>query len=164
MAIAAGEHATAEDVLSAIAAATIRPEQLTLIPLVPTSVGQGTWSPSPFTGGVVPLNLVFYNSSNADGDNVSFKVEVKAGTYTLYVVDAKGPSMAKIDVYVDATKVISASDRYFASSLIPYFMTASSLSLTAGEHTIKIQINGKNASSSGYYAHLGYFTLGRTGA
>lgn len=123
------------------------------------TIGQGTWAISD-----QPLQFqsqFITNTSNADGDNLttpSFTCD--AGSYKIGVVHLKSNGSAKVDVFVDSTKVLSADDWYAAAASWNLVTQTSAISLTAGTHTIKIAANGKNAASAGYGVnHNGFILL-----
>ncbi|GAI02703.1 unnamed protein product, partial [marine sediment metagenome] len=50
---------------------------------------------------------MFQNTSNADGDNVSYAPYLEAGTYTLRIVLTTSDNLGICDVYIDAAEVAS---------------------------------------------------------
>lgn len=113
------------------------------------SVGQGTW----IIGAYDALNIRgswLANSSNANGDNVSYKAYMAAGTYTLKVVAVTSPEQGIVDYKIDGVEVASF-DWYSAGTIRNVIKTQGFVIAEAGVKTIQVIINGKNGSSIGYY-------------
>lgn len=76
---------------------------------------------------------------------------LKAGTYTFLVLGRTGNDRGIIDWLVDGATIVSGQDWYAASVADNVTKSASSITITgSGVHTLRGQINGKNASSSSY--------------
>jgi hypothetical protein len=114
--------------------------------------------------------LSFYGNSStgcADGDERTFYVPLKAGTYTFECYFQRNTNRGKVDIYMDGTTFATAVDLYAASSIFNSVTTITGITVTGdGLHTIKFKINGKNASSGTPYYVMAftYFTMNRTGA
>jgi hypothetical protein len=110
------------------------------------SVGQGTWvaaiSPSLYKTGY------YYNSSTNNGDNITYTFICSAGTYTIETLFYHATIEGIIDIYIDGVEVDSVD--CYAGSAANLVNTTSGQVLTAGSHTLKYQVDGKNASSSDY--------------
>ncbi|KKL17910.1 hypothetical protein LCGC14_2480820 [marine sediment metagenome] len=123
------------------------------------SIGQGTW--------VVVMNTlqiyagVFNNSSFADGDNISYKVFLAAGTYTLDVHTMRNTNMAIIDIDIAGVEVASY-DAYGTVLLNVKQKTTGIVIATAGIKDIKVRTDGKNGSSTAYNTHFSSISLWRT--
>jgi hypothetical protein len=116
-----------------------------------TSVGQGTWSF--FTN-----NMLDNYATHANGDNVSIAIRVPNGTYTLRVAFLLSSAQGKFDTYIDSDNY-GNTDAYGSGYNAVEF---TGKALTAGLHTVKFQLNGKNGSASTYnFGCLG-FSLVRT--
>jgi hypothetical protein len=110
------------------------------------SVGQGTWvaaiSAALYKAGY------YYNSSTADGDNITYTFFCGAGTYTIETLFYHATIEGIIDIYIDGVEVDSV-DCYSASPANLVNSTTGQV-LTAGSHTLKYQVDGKHASSTDY--------------
>lgn len=128
----------------------------------PSAVGAGTWARetnSVFWGDFCLSNV----SGAANGNNCSFTTCLPAGTYKLqlfYGADAYG---GILDTYIDGTEVASM-DLYLASPGNFWAMKEETgiVVATGGPKTIKLQLDGKHASSAGYWARLYAFSFIRT--
>ena len=132
-----------------------------VLPILYDSVGQGTWAWAPneddiFGGWVL-------NSTHADGDNISWStVYLEAGTYTLRVVYSKSSNSGICDFYIDAAEVASV-DMYAASATYNQKDDTTGITIaSSGNKTIKMEVDGKNGSSSDHYTRLLYLIFIRT--
>lgn len=131
-----------------------------LAPVSADSVGQGSWGVIQSSQAV--YGVVNYNPSAANGDNATWDVALAAGTWTLTYVYFKNPGYGITQVFVDGTQVGSNIDGYAASN------TSATLSITgitlasSGIHAVKVAVNGKNASSTGYAMAVSGFLFTRT--
>jgi hypothetical protein len=73
-----------------------------------------------------------------------------AGDYTFYVTYLKSNVSGIVDFYIDGVAVATGLDCYAASTTWNQVYSIAVAGLTAGRHTFKYIINGKNASSSAY--------------
>ncbi|KKN60076.1 hypothetical protein LCGC14_0535450 [marine sediment metagenome] len=112
------------------------------------SIGQGTWvyaqdSPTMFNG-------IFYPSSAANLDNITYKAFLAVGTYTIRLVCSTNTANGIIDFDIDAVEV--ASFDTYAGSLIKnvIFTQTGIVVATGGLKSIKMRADGKNGSSSGF--------------
>ncbi len=121
----------------------------------PDAVGQGTWIIN-----FDSLGTYMLNSSNADGDNFTCNFRCPAGTYTLYMNLRKAPNLGIVDVDIDASEE-GSFDLYNATG-IANAEKITGLVLSAGTHTIKLRLDGKNGSSSAYYIVIGDICFQRT--
>lgn len=113
-----------------------------------TDVDQGTWSM--LTQSSAWGNAEFTNDASAgDGDALNYKIGIQAGTYTLRIVCRKGASLGIVKVLIDGV-VKHTMDCYNATNSFNQATETTGITLTQGLHTIKIKVDGKNASSSGY--------------
>jgi len=124
------------------------------------SIGQGTYvtqiNSSQF------FNGAFYNSSLADGDNISYKVFLAAGTYTLRLLVMTGSNAPILDVDIDAAEVASF-DLYTGSTVYNSLQSQVDIAVaTSGLKTLKLRVDGKNGSSSSYKASVSVIALWRT--
>lgn len=108
--------------------------------MAPSYSSSQLWIPC-VTGPVSPL----------DGDEYYFYGAFGAGTYKILTYGSTSSGLGKIDYYIDGVLVSSGQDWYSASPVMSVNKTISSVVVpVSGHHTIKLKVNGKNASSSGY--------------
>jgi len=133
----------------------------TTIATNPLVVGAGTWTLT--YDGAYWGNYFFGNSTNANGDNVSFSTALPAGIYKLQIFCPASYWNPIIDVYIDADK-IAAIDTYLSSGNQAKTFEETGIAVaTGGVKTIKFTINGKNASASTYRFRMYAFSFIRTG-
>lgn len=124
-----------------------------------SAIGQGTWVL--LEGPYGWSHFLWYNTSNANGDNISYKVFLAKGTYTVGLLHYRAINRGIVDIYIDATKVTSFD--CYGAYLVNVFLTdAGNVVTTSGIKTIKLQINGKNPASSDYYFSSNFLILWRT--
>ncbi len=127
-----------------------------------SSIGQGTWA---FRTPGAPgwgADIFDNDGSVADGDNISFKVYLAKGTYTLAIVTLKGANAAIVDFDIDGGEVASF-DLYNAGALQNQRLTdTGNVIATEGLKTLRMRVDGKNGSSSAYYAFVQMIILWRT--
>lgn len=131
------------------------------IPLMsPQSVGQGTWG---FTlASDRPFGFYLQNTSNADGDNVTFNVWLDKGTYTLLLVCDKSLGAPILDIDVDAVEI--ATFDLYADPLQKgqILLDTGNVITTSGLKALRLRVDGKNPSSGDYQANLNAVVLWRT--
>ena len=122
-----------------------------------SAIGQGTWvfaaDASCYYG------WKWYNTSNANGDNFSYKVYLAAGTYTLQIFFERATNGGIVDFYIDADEVGSV-DMYGAGAYNVAGTVTSISVATSGLKTLKLQVDGK--SGSDYYIRIIDLVLWRT--
>ncbi|MBC8275832.1 MAG: hypothetical protein H8E40_12805 [Chloroflexi bacterium] len=125
------------------------------------SIGQGTWAWSSGSGMV--WNHAWMNPSHTDEDNISYKVFLPAGTYTLELLAGKtGLAYGRLYVDIDSTP-IAMFDLYDpAAPDNKRFTDINTVISTPGLKTLKLRVNGKNASAIDYYVNWLYIALWRT--
>ncbi|KKM81854.1 hypothetical protein LCGC14_1325570 [marine sediment metagenome] len=127
----------------------------------PDSVTQGTWSIGMAVvhiyGGYI-INL----TGVANGDEIHFSTYLGAGTYTLKMMKQHSNSTGIVDIYIDAAEVASF-DTYSSSPSYNNVSTQTGIVVGAGGvKDIKVIVDGKNASSSNYYAVIQDMVFYRT--
>jgi len=112
------------------------------------------------TGPLVPViysaqfyQLLVHETSAANGDAIQAQFSIAAGTYTISILGFQGTAYGILDIYIDGSVVISGQDWYGGGGFNT-IQSAGSIVLSAGVHTFKIVVNGKNGSSSGYLFDL----------
>lgn len=124
------------------------------------SIGQGTW----VMGGAGDkwAQNVFENSSAGNGDNISCKVYLAQGTYTLRMIFQKSTVCPVVDIDVDGTEEGSV-DTYTASPSDNNIYTITGITVaTAKILDIRIRADGKHGSSSAYRMLIQGIALWRT--
>ena len=129
-----------------------------LMPFSYESIGQGTWG-IVADAGQFTENL-FYNSSNADGDNISYKAELSAGTYTLDLFGKTHTAYAIVDISIDGT-VAATFDLYGVNTDNVRQRETDIVVASSGVKEIKVTVNGKNPSASNYFAAFTYLALNK---
>lgn len=126
------------------------------------SIGQGTWDTA--CPNVNYFNVALLNNvaSSNDGDNITYKVYLPAGTYKLWFIANKGTTKGILDIDIAGTEVASF-DCYKASGEANHEFTQDSISIaTNGLKDLKFRIDGKNASSTNYATEISGAYLERT--
>ena len=134
------------------------PISFNMLTTEPSAVGQGTWQV------VVQSELyrrAFMNTSHANGDEFDVTIFCPAGTYTMNFNFSRRDSRGIIDVDFDGIEVGSA-DGYNATYDIYNLIEITGIVLSEGEHVITFRVDGKNASSVGYYTAFNGVSLTRT--
>lgn len=133
---------------------------ITILPFMYNQIIQGTWSG---VGGTEAWGYRFFqNTSNTDGDGLNFKVYLAKGTYTLKLLGVTSDSYGIIDIDIDGTEV--ATDDWYSSSMVSDIVkTHTDITISeSGIKTVTLRVDGKNASSSGYYTKVLFITLYKT--
>jgi len=126
-----------------------------------SAIIQGTWVR--FSSNASQTSGFFmYNSSNTDLDQVDYKISLEKGTYTFDLITMMNTNCPILDVLIDGVSA-GTKDLYSASVVYNSLQTITGIVVTtSGLKTLSLKVNGKNASSTGYYLNLSYFTLFRT--
>lgn len=115
---------------------------------------------SGFIGG----GVLTVGQAGVDGGYAEWQVATASGTFTLFALYTTDNYVAKFQMSIDGANVGALTDGYTAGAVHNNIYSATGLTLTEGVHTIRISVNGKNASSSGYRVPVAWFSLERTGA
>uniref|UniRef100_A0A6M3Y030 Uncharacterized protein n=1 Tax=viral metagenome TaxID=1070528 RepID=A0A6M3Y030_9ZZZZ len=133
---------------------------ITILPIAYNSIGQGTWSST--DGAVLGGAYLGQSVSIADGDNISYKVYLDAGTYTLAFITSTHSDMAILDFDIDDVEVASF-DCYSATFVSSVLKTQTGIVVSsAGLKTLKARVHGKNASATSYQMRIQAIILWRT--
>jgi hypothetical protein len=100
------------------------------------------------------------NTSEANGNAVSWPFYCGTGTYTLNIALYKSTNLGILDAYIDNVEI--ASFDCYAATLTYSVVSETSIALSEGAHTLKFVIDGKNGSSSAYILVLNNIMLERT--
>jgi hypothetical protein len=99
---------------------------------------------------------------NADGtgDYVDYTVtNVPAGTYAVKMLYKAHPSRGILNLKVDGTVLGSTLDQYSANPAYPENNFGTVTFASTGNHTLRLTVTGKNASSGAYTLSADKFTL-----
>jgi hypothetical protein len=149
--IAGGGHFSVYGLLNAIPV-TYETETL---PTVTSGPAFKTLLYSGFPDGV---GTVFY--APGAGASISFTVNVaNAGTYRVRVSGNKAPNRGSWQLAVDGANVGPVANEYSATiGFVEYDLGTVSIP-TAGNHTFKFTVTGKNASSTAFFVSFDYIQL-----
>lgn len=140
----------------------LAPYDLDVVPWASWSASSGTPSRTANTN---YLGLgVETNSSPANGDYVQWSFFVEAGTYALTWIHPTFSSYGIVDLTIDGGAAVGTVDCYAAGITYNAVTQITGLVLAQGVHSVRVAVNGKNASSSGYSMTHVLFTFTRTGA
>ncbi|HTB80353.1 MAG TPA: chitobiase/beta-hexosaminidase C-terminal domain-containing protein [Opitutaceae bacterium] len=99
-------------------------------------------------------------AGNSTGDNISFAIpSVVAGTYQVKMEWKGNTSRGILQLSVDGKNVGGTLDQYSAAQSYPTTSFGTVTFASAGTHTIKLTVTGKNSSSSDYQLSADKFTL-----
>ena len=99
--------------------------------------------------------FIAYQNAGADGDVFTNGCYLRAGTYTFYAKGHINNNYGKIDWTLDGNSVVVGQDWYAASGVYNTIKSVASVVIaTDGWHVLTGTVNGKHASSSGYYILL----------
>lgn len=118
----------------------------------------GTWN----YAGAVQQWLEFYNGSAAQNDQVTYHVDLAAGTHRFDALLGKGPGDGILTLKIDGSSV-GTIDCYQASTYGYLRGSITGIVVAAdGDHTVQIIAATKNASASGYQLELQDLVFTRT--
>lgn len=125
------------------------------------SIGAGTWA---FTNTTTHYNNGSFGNgaTHSNGDNVTYNVYLTAGTYSLRMIAKKLSGGGICKVYLNAEN-IAIFDTYNSGDLDNQIFSQTGIAITAnGIYSLKLNLEGKNASSSNYYLFANGLALWRT--
>jgi len=133
---------------------------ITIMPYAYQSIGQGTWAFG--SSASQALYFFYYNGLGVNGDNISYNVYLAAGTYTLRLLILTSTNSGILDVDIDSTEVASF-DQYSSPSVYNVLNSQTGIVIaSAGLKTLRLRVDGKNASSSGWVVRVTTISLWRT--
>lgn len=104
-------------------------------------------------GSTVRYGYVAYQNAAQDSDEWTNGFACQAGTYTLKLLSTTDNNRGKLDVYIDNT--LQGTINFYSSSLTENVeKSLSSITLSAGYHTLKGKVNGSDSDSGGYLIAL----------
>lgn len=125
-----------------------------------TLVGQGTWtrySNLDRYGGLYVLN-----TSHADLDNLSYRVNLGEGTWTMAMISATNNNLGIVKLYLDGV-LLDTMDPYDTILTINVETRTKGIRITeAGIKELKVQVDGKNPLATDYYFELDPIEFWRT--
>ncbi len=133
---------------------------ITLMPSMYSQQDAGTWV---YTGVALAVGgFVYYNSSAAQNDKISYLVTLDAGTYRLKTLQRTLANGGIATIQIDNVDVATI-DSYSASATENVEKTSAAISISlAGLHTVSLKMATKNAASSGYQFQYQILCLYRT--
>lgn len=135
---------------------------ITIFPSAYDSIGQGTWTWYLDTTFNYILGGTWYNSTAVNGDEISYKVMLPVGTYTLCIMSSTSNNHGIKTCYIDNV-VVASFDEYSASFVANVNKKQTGIVIsTTGLKTLKVKCVGKNGSSSGYMINIQMISLWRT--
>lgn len=124
------------------------------------TVGAGTWAP---LGVAAHGDYGIQNSSATDADNVTWTRWLAKGTYAVTTSAFKRSSGGIMKIDFGGTTV-HTHDTYDAGTVSGDSVTTEDITVaTSGDVTIKVKVDGKNGSSSGYSLRFGTIVIRWTG-
>ena len=154
MAIATGEQATAEDVNE------IGHGHINIVPHNYSSIGAGTWAY--VVDGAHMTNGYWNNTTTADLDNITYKVRLAIGTYTLRILYYENDDEGIVDFDIAGAEVASF-DLYNAAPTRNSVQSQAAIAVaTAGIKDFRVRVHGKNGASSNHHTRIAAIALWRT--
>src|SRR5579884_1637748 len=99
-------------------------------------------------------------AGNSTGDYINFTVpNVPAGTYQVKMEWKGNTSRGILQLSIDGTNLGSKLDQYSATQSYPTTTFGNVTFGSAGNHTIRLTVTGKNSASSAYQLSADKFTL-----
>jgi hypothetical protein len=130
---------------------------VTILPWAYSSIGQGTFVI--VSSSVDYLGWEMYNSTNTNGDNISYMADLAPGTYTFLLIHHIENNRGKIDIQFNES-VVGTIDAYSAGAVNIARSLITGIVVSGGITTIKLIING--SSGSGHYMSPEIIALWRT--
>ncbi|MFW6598097.1 heparinase II/III domain-containing protein [Propionibacteriaceae bacterium Y2011] len=107
---------------------------------------------------------VVFLRATAVGDWMEFPVELaESGSYDIRAWFGMSPSYAQLSFAIDGVTLGEPVDTYAADIGLTDPVTFDSLSLTAGVHTVRLTVVGRNAASAGFFISVDAFQIVRSG-
>lgn len=128
---------------------------ITPIDIYSATVLQGTWANVDLGDGKELHRHILYNSSAANGDGIQFVRPMPRGNYYVRSRYPLENSSGIFDLYIDDA-LVGTYDGYSSGEVLNSgIISVSEFEVNHSSlHTIKITVNGKNGSSSGYTVRL----------
>jgi hypothetical protein len=85
------------------------------------------------------------------GTYIECQVPLAQGTYTMNLCRVRGTSFGKVDLYIDGVKQTSTPIDFYGATAYTIDTTITGVVVSGdGVHTVRFQMDSKNASASGY--------------
>ena len=101
--------------------------------------------------------------TGANSSSISWYVNLAPGTYAFTI---SGPTHSEASIYeMSLDGVVFGTQDFYSGSTVQNFVAeVTGISVVSeSNYLLKVQANGKNASSSGYDVYVSWFTFTRTG-
>ncbi|HTB79913.1 MAG TPA: chitobiase/beta-hexosaminidase C-terminal domain-containing protein [Opitutaceae bacterium] len=103
-------------------------------------------------------------AGNSTGDSITFTTSsITAGTYSVQMEWKGNNSRGILQLSVDGTNLGSTLDQYASGQTYPTTTFGTVTFSSAGTHTVKLTVTGKNSASSSYQLSADKFTFTATG-
>ena len=133
---------------------------LTIHPWFYSSITQGVYTQRIDTN--YYRDLLLFNEPPADGDQINYSALMKAGTYSLKLIHAKGAAFGIWKLLIDDVEKATI-DGYKSSTGYNYVTIVSDIVIsTTSIKEISLKVDGKNASSSDYYMNISRILFQKT--
>ena len=132
---------------------------ITIAPHSYDAVIQGTWA---FAQNAIHWGYnSFRNSTSADADELNYNAYFPKGTYTCHLICTHDSNKGIAKVYIGAD-LVATFDMYAGAGAVALDEQTAISITTPGVYTIRLVIDGKNGSSSDYYADYQLLEFHRT--
>lgn len=126
------------------------------------AIVQGTWAVNAMGANGWNGGITLFNSSNALNDEMGFKANMAAGTYTFKSIMHKATGRGIAELFIDGVSK-GTFDCYNGTTLLNQLWTITGITIsTSGIKSVNIKITGKNGASAGYWVDLTQLELYRT--
>lgn len=122
------------------------------------SASSGTWTLTTYSAGLGGQYII---SNDVQGNYREYSVPLAVGTYRLTIIYSQGPTRGIGTLKVNGTTVGTAD--MYSGGMSNVVTQVSGIALTAGNHLVRVAMDSKNASSSGYVGLIQHISLLRTG-
>lgn len=124
------------------------------------SLVRGSLADSPYFVSNSFYNTITYQATAANGDSFSQSFLADAGDYVFRALGAHNAVHGKVDWYLDDESEPFVTQDWYNSTLQANIIKSASVNIpSAGRHTIKGIVNGKNAASGAYALPLTKYWL-----
>lgn len=133
---------------------------ITILPWANYAIVQGTWAILADAGQV--MAAVIYNTTSADGDEITFKAFFAAGTYTMKLLYVSYDNRGIAEILIDGVS-IGTKNQYAVVSVKNLTWTVTGIVIAAaGLKTISFKVNGSANAHVGYYIVASSISFFRT--
>lgn len=133
---------------------------LYILPDTHYTVGQGSWGPVQDPDQMLVRYLSM--SPPADGDNVTFRLPLGAGTYSILVACIYKNTQGIMKIDIDGVTKLT-NDNYRELELFNQFTLQTGIVIpAAGVKEIRLRVDGKHGDSLGHQLSITYIAFWRT--